>query len=181
MVCDIIDFYDKVKDSKCVISFIGNITSESINSIMQNLERSFEILQENSKIKKKIYIVFLECLQNLYHHADTIKLEDNRKIPSSFCLIYNKEDSYVIMTGNYIKNDRIKAFDNHLTKINQLSKEDLKEYYLEILNNGQKSAKDGAGLGMIDILRKSDDKLSFNFLPINTDYSLFSLNVKISK
>ena len=174
------DFYTQIKTGDNVISFIGNITPESIDSIMQNLEGNLNKMQEKSKITKKVYNVFLECLQNLYHHSDTVIAEENIH-PSSACVINNNEDRYVITTGNYINNERVGSFKKYLDEINELSKENLKEYYLTVLNNGQKSEKDGAGLGMIDILRKSDAKLDFNFSPINTHYSLFCLNVNIFK
>jgi len=182
MTHNIVDFYGKIKTEDDVISFIGDITPESIDSIMENLEGNLKKMQENSKITKKVYIVFLECLQNLYHHSDTIiTSEENKTSPSSVCVINENNDRYVITTGNYIKNERVKKFKKRLEEINELSKENLKGHYLEVLNNGQKSEKDGAGLGMIDILRKSDAKLDFNFSPVDTNYSLFCLNVNILK
>jgi len=42
------------------------------------------------------------------------------------------------------------------------------------------SDKGGGGLGMIDIARKSGQKLDFNFLPVNNNFSFFSLNIKVS-
>ena len=42
------------------------------------------------------------------------------------------------------------------------------------------SMKGGGGLGMVDIARKTGDKLNFNFLPVDDQYSFFSLNIKIS-
>jgi hypothetical protein len=177
----IVDFYTQIKTGDNVISFIGNITPESIDAIMHNLEGNLKKTQENSKITKKLYLVFLECLQNLYHHSDVVTIEENTTDPSSACVINNNKDRYVITTGNYISNERIGRFKKHLEEINELSEENLKQYYLAILNNGKKSEKDGAGLGMIDILRKSDAKLDFNFAPVNTNYSLFCLNVNILK
>ena len=52
--------------------------------------------------------------------------------------------------------------------------------YQEILNNEGFSQKGGGGLGMIDIVRKSGQKLEFNFQNINENFSFFSLHIKIS-
>ena len=65
--------------------------------------------------------------------------------------------------------------------INKLSKEELKEYYKAVLNNGEMSMKGGGGLGMIDIARKTGEKLNFNFSPVDDKFSFFSLNIKISQ
>ena len=48
-------------------------------------------------------------------------------------------------------------------------------------NNGMMSEKGGGGLGMIDIARKSGEKLVYNFTPINEITTFFSLAVKIAE
>ena len=63
--------------------------------------------------------------------------------------------------------------------INSMDKDGLKEYYQSSLNNSMVSDKGTAGLGMIDIARKSGNKLDFEFLKINNETSFFCLNVKI--
>ena len=59
-------------------------------------------------------------------------------------------------------------------------KEELKDYYKQVLNNGEMSLKGGGGLGMIDIARKTGQKLHYNFQNIDNKVSFFSLNIKIT-
>ena len=42
------------------------------------------------------------------------------------------------------------------------------------------SAKGGGGLGMIDISRKSGQKLDYNFMSVDESCSFFTLNIKIT-
>ena len=65
--------------------------------------------------------------------------------------------------------------------INSLNRDELKAYYKEILNNGELSEKGGGGLGLIDIAKKSRNKLQYSFREIDEDYSFFTLTVKILK
>jgi hypothetical protein len=181
MISDISDFYTQNKNEKTIVSFLGEIVPDHITEIMQRLEDNLEMLNEHTKIKRKLYNILIEALQNLYHHADDPNLNDNVQSPNAICLVDSCTDCYKILTGNYIKNDKIKAFENKLDKINQLSEDELKQYYLEVLKNGEKSLKDGAGLGMIEICRKTDNKLNFEFVTLNDNYSLFILKIKISK
>ena len=67
---DIYDFYDKMERNNIMLSFKGDITSELLTSILSIMESKLENLQEEPKIKKKVYNVLVECLQNLYHHID---------------------------------------------------------------------------------------------------------------
>ena len=70
------------------------------------------------------------------------------------------ENEYSIITGNYILSANVEALKSKLDRINLMSKDELKEYYKEILNNDTFSEKGGGGLGMIDIARKSGQKLN---------------------
>ena len=181
MVLDIYGFYDKMEQNNIMLSFKGDITSDLLTSILQIMEAKLDNFQEEPKVKKKVYNVLVECLQNLYHHMDEIALGQEEKIRSAIFMIGKIDGQYNIITGNYIKNENIKSLKNLLEDINILSKEELKEYYKEVLNNGEMSLKGGGGLGMIDIARKTGGKLNFEFTPVDDKYSFFSLNINISQ
>ena len=178
---DIYDFYDKMERNDIMLSFKGDITSELLTSILQIMESKLDNLQEEPKIKKKVYNVLVECLQNLYHHMDEVAPSQNDKIRSAIFMIGKIDNQYNIITGNYIKNENVAGLKKRLEDINQLTKEELKEYYKAVLNNGEMSMKGGGGLGMIDIARKTGEKLSFNFVPVDNIFSFFTLNIKISQ
>lgn len=178
---DIYDFYDKMERNKIMLSFKGDITSELLTSILQIMESKLDNMQEEPKIKKKVYNVLVECLQNLYHHLDIDPSDENStKYKSAIFMIGKIGPEYSIITGNYILREKVNTLKEKLTKINVMSKDELKEYYKEILNEGEFSDKGGGGLGMIDIARKSGQKLNFNFVDVDNRYSFFSLNIKIS-
>jgi hypothetical protein len=90
-------------------------------------------------------------------------------------------EGYHIVTGNYIANENVTGMKNRLDEVNALSKEELKEYYKQILNNGEMSLKGGGGLGMIDIARKTGQKLGYHFEKIDEKVSFFNLDIKISQ
>jgi hypothetical protein len=178
---DIYDFYEKMERNKIMLSFKGDITSELLTSILQIMESKLDNMQEEPKIKKKVYNVLVECLQNLYHHLDIDPMDENHaKFKSAIFMIGKVGPEYSIITGNYILREKVNSLKEKLTKINVMSKDELKEYYKEILNEGEFSDKGGGGLGMIDIARKSGQKLNFNFAEVDNRYSFFSLNIKIS-
>ena len=163
-----------------LLSFKGEITSELLTSILQIMENKMDNMNEEPKIKKKVYNVLVECLQNLYHHLDEIAEPDNDKIRSAIFTIGKIEDKYSIVTGNYILNENILGLKSRLDEVNSLNKDQLKDYYKKVLNNGEMSLKGGGGLGMIDIARKTGEKLEYNFLEIDNKVSFFTLNIKVA-
>ena len=174
------DFYNKMEKGNIMLSFKGEVTSDLLTSILQIMESKMETLEESPKIKKKVYNILVECLQNLYHHLDVdLKTTINEK--SALFMIRKKGGEYSIMTGNFIANENVELMGGRLDRINAMDKDELKVYYKEVLNNGEMSAKGGGGLGMIDIARKSGKKLEYNFDPIDNEYSFFSLNIKVAQ
>ena len=176
---DIIDFYEKMEKGKIILSFKGEVTSSLLSSILQMLESKLDRIGEEPRVKKKVYNVLIECLQNLYHHNDgAIKDSFNFDKRSSIFLLGKDENSvYRIITGNYILNKNVGQFKQHLEKINSLNKEELKSLYLETLSNDEFSEKGGGGLGMIDIARKSGHKLDFEFINVDEEYAFFTMIV----
>lgn len=177
---DVFDIYEKMERNNILLSFKGEITSELLASILQIMENKMDNMREEPKIKKKVYNVLVECLQNLYHHLDEVSETAPEKIRSAIFTIGKLDNKYSIITGNYILNENINGLRNRLDEVNSLNKEELKEYYKKVLNNGEMSLKGGGGLGMIDIARKTGEKLEYNFLEIDNKVSFFTLNIKVS-
>ena len=175
------DFYNKMEQGNIMLSFKGEVTSDLLTSILQIMESKMETLEEPPKIKKKVYNILVECLQNLYHHLDDDDFKTKINEKSALFMIRKVEGEYSIMTGNFIANENVDMMRGRLDRINEMDKDELKVYYKEVLNNGEMSAKGGGGLGMIDIARKSGKKLEYNFAPIDDSYSFFSLNIKVAQ
>ncbi len=164
-----------------MLSFKGNVTSELLTSVLQIMESKMERLNEPSRIKKKVYNILVEALQNLYHHMDKSAEELGAEHNTVIFMIAKKDDAYLIFTGNYIKKENADKLKSRLDKINSLTDIELKAHYKEVLNNGMMSEKGGGGLGMIDIARKSGQKLDYKFQDVDETLAFYSLNIKIAQ
>ena len=164
----------------------GTVTSELLESVFQIMESKMDDLNDSPAAKKKVFNVLVECLQNLYHHIDDFDNENvvvnpaGDKKSAIFSIIRN-EDDYNIVTGNFIYPKNVEDVTSKIDYINSLNRDELKAYYKEVLNNGELSEKGGGGLGLIDIAKKSRNKLQYSFREIDEDYSFFTLTVKILK
>lgn len=182
MEIDIFDFYKKMEEDNIMLSFKGNVTSELLTSVLQIMESKMEKLDEPSRVKKKVYNILVEALQNLYHHLDKQPDDPSEGFHTVIFMVgKDHEGNYSIFTGNYIKNENADMLRKRLDKINSLDKDGLKEYYKEVLNNGMMSEKGGGGLGMIDIARKSGQKLDYDFQKVDDKNSFYSLNIKVAQ
>jgi len=179
---NIFSIYQAMENSGIILSFKGDITSDLLTSVLQIMENRLDSFQEEPKIKKKVYHILVECLQNLYHHMDEVPsyTNTNGKDRSAIFMIGKTDEGYSIITGNYILNENVSGLKKRIDEINALTKEELKEYYKQVLANGEMSLKGGGGLGIIDIARKSGEKLEYEFLSLPNNVSFFILKIKIT-
>ncbi|HOM90289.1 MAG TPA: SiaB family protein kinase, partial [Bacteroidia bacterium] len=97
-----------------------------------------------------------------------------------FIIAKAKGEGYRIITGNYIKKEESEDLKSKLEKINSMNTEELRAYYLETLSTTELSQKGGAGLGMIDIARKSGHKIVYSFDGVTDTVNFFTLEVTIN-
>lgn len=180
MSFDLHQWYDKINNDKIFLSYQGTITGELVTEILEKVEEKL-IEIDDKKIRKKMYNVVVEILQNLFHHIDEPPDKEEQKIDDKYgAIVINKEiNHFKVTTGNFIRKEKTKLLKDRLDQINFLSINELKTLYRLILNNQEFSEKGGGGLGMIDIARKTGNKLNYNFLQYNNDYRFFTLDVVI--
>jgi len=163
-------------------SFVGNVASNQINSILEEVEERLVEASIILKVRKKILNIMVESLQNLFHHSDDVPEDLVETLGKRYgiVVITRKEDDFLLTVGNFVLTDKVKFLTEKIEKINTLSELELKEMYKYILNYQKLSSKGGGGLGLIDMARKSDKKLEYKFYPYNEKYFFYRLDIFVS-
>jgi hypothetical protein len=178
----IYDLHQRMVEHKVILVYEGDFTQETTKSILTMAERNLDSSGEESNIKKKIFNVMVEALQNIVKHSEEGKEKNGEVSPhAAIFLIGHAQGKYSIMSGNPVKNENISNLKKALERVNSLDKDGLRELYKEIISNTTLSEKGGAGLGFVDMARKSGEKLEWAFIPVNDEYSFFCLKVNIAK
>jgi len=175
------DMYHEMNEKNLILVYKGEITQELTRAFLSLTEEKMEDLAEENMVKRKVFQIMVECLQNIVKYAG----QDNDSVPlrSAIFMVGKVEEEYTITTGNLLLKDKVEYLQSLIIKINSLDAQGLKALYRETISSsaGSKDAlKGGAGLGLIDIARKSSNKLDFIIEPVNGDYSFFSLQSKVT-
>lgn len=183
MSFDIENYLNDHAKNNVILHYRGNIDSDVINHVLDTVEDKLVQVSEQSKLRKKVYNVLVESLQNLYHHVDKVPadFEDQKSEKFGILVVQKAERGYKIITGNFVRADNVEKLEEKIKRINRSSHEEIKELYKFILNHQRISAKGGGGLGLVDIARKTGNKLDYAFKEYNADYSFFYLNILISE
>ncbi len=176
----IYDLHRTMMSQKLILVYQGDFTQESTKSILAMAERNLDSSGEEGNIKRKVFNVMVEALQNIVKHSDEL-VEGQMRSHAAIFLIGREENRYTIMSGNPIRKTNVAGLEQKLHHINSLDKEGLKELYKEIIKNTTISEKGGAGLGFVDMARKSGEKLAFDFPEMSADYCFFCLTVHVAR
>ncbi|MEH0154593.1 SiaB family protein kinase [Limibacter armeniacum] len=176
----IYDLHKTMLDKDLILVYEGEFTQEITKSVLSMAERNMDAYGEESSTKRKVFNVMVECLQNISKHAE--KFEENSMTKNNAIFMIGKKDhAYFITSGNAVMNNDVAVISSKLEEINGLDKDGLKELYKSVIKNGKLSEKGGAGLGFIDMAKKSGQKLRFDFEPIDESLTFFSLKTTVPR
>jgi hypothetical protein len=165
-----------------ILYYKGNVDSDVINHVLDSVEEKMVTLNDNPKLRKKVYNVLVESLQNLYHHVDKVPDDFEEQVEKYGLLVVRKvDDGYKIITGNFVHAENIEKLEEKIKRINRSTHDEIKELYKFILNHQRISAKGGGGLGLVDIARKTGNKLDYAFVQYNSSYSFFYLDILVNE
>ncbi len=166
-----------------IFTFKGELSESMLTDLLLIIENKLEEIDASKKTKKKVYNVAIESLQNLFHHSCPVFLNGTQKKEKRYSLMfitYNK-DAVTITTGNFVDEKKLNFLQKHIDKINNLSRDELKLLYKEILDNQEFSDKGGGGLGLVDIARKAENKINYNFYSDKNSLSFFDFSIEIKQ
>jgi len=172
-------FHETISPLDVKLIYEGEINHEIMKVFTSLTEH--ELKGEQFKGQKKVFNIMVESLQNISKHASSSHEDRNHEAGNGIFLISNNDTELNIVTGNVIDMSKKAFLKEKLSYINTLNKDELREYYKKTLKASTLSEKGGAGLGFIDIARKTKNKLLFEFHDIDKDKAFFVVSSKISK
>jgi hypothetical protein len=177
----VFDFYRRMKINQINLIYEGEVTHQITKAFTALTEESMAKDAEPNGLQMKVFHIIVESLQNISKHAQNINgfKEETRGIGTF--LIAKSETDYFIIAGNLVDTEDRIAMTELLETINKLDKDGLKALHQEQMKKGKLSERGGAGLGFIDIARKSGRPLAYNFKPITDQTSFFILTTQIPR
>ena len=175
------DFYVKMKRNKINLAYEGEITHQITKAFTSLTETNMVREEDASSVQKKVFHVMVECLQNISKHAEVTPGSSDKKVGRGIFMVSKGDTEYNVTTGNVVLNEKVARLTEMLENINSQDKDGLNKLYKKQMREGHISETGGAGLGFIDIARKTGEKLIYSFLKIDDLTSFFVLTSTISR
>ncbi|KAF2956589.1 hypothetical protein AS160_05170 [Marinitoga sp. 38H-ov] len=174
----ILDLKNHIKGNDILISFIGPFSQGIIEEIGNALREHLKKDENMDFSANSVFSVFIEQSQNIKNYEKVLS-DVEKNISDSIILIGKDNNNYFICSGNTIKKEHMLELKNKLEKINSLNKNEIKKIYKEKLKNHIYNENGSAGLGLLEMAKRSCDKFKYDFIKLNEKYYYFVLIVKV--
>lgn len=166
--------YRSLENQKILMFYKGAVSQETMVDLGSFLRSSLC----GSKKIKNLFSVFIEMSHNIRHHSIE---RDSNDVGVGIFMIQQTSEYYVLCSGNPILKKTRDKIRVRFDEIRDLGSDELRQFYRERRRSGENRTPKGAGLGLIEMARKADYPLEYEFIDFDDNSCLFRLTVKIAK
>jgi hypothetical protein len=177
----VLKFHKAMQSRRIKLVYEGEINQSLTKAFAALTEKKLEDGKEDLSTTKKVYHVMVECLQNICKHSDDSQKDNEGLVGHGIFIIDEEDSSYSITTGNIVSKEKYESVKATLDSINALTKEEIKAAYVKQMKEGRLSDKGGAGLGFLDMAKKTGNKFQYHLENLGEDKHFFIFKTIISK
>ncbi len=171
--------YQDFGNTTFFVGYFGIFTDQITNMLIDLNECCVSKTEQHSKIAKKTSFLIAESFQNIIRHGTVKQGVEDMDYSRDYFEVAIFSDRMGISTANVIENQYIEDLSTKIDYINSLDSETLREYKIAVLEHGMFSDKGGAGLGLIEMVRKSGAPMKKTFIPLTSEYSMIVLCLEV--
>jgi hypothetical protein len=146
------------REQNCFLTYVGYMSEGILESFGQNLRQRMQSLTMRPGQKRHVFSLFIELMQNIIRYGD-----EGQPLPAGqanhagygMLAVSREDDDICIMGGNYISSARAKAISQRLDALAASSQDELRRIFMKTLRQPKEHDSKGAGLGLIEIMRRS--------------------------
>lgn len=169
--------FKTIKDlviNKPIIAYKGVIGIKEKRNIVGELEARLDN-KVSSSVIKRVYFVAVELLNNVNRHGIQEK---------ETCFVAkNTGKDIFILCENLMYTEDVVKFKKEIERLNKLFNDEgtiaLKRQYKQKLNTGYLGQGAVAGLGLIELIRRSHNEIVYNFIQIDVTKTKFSIIISL--
>ena len=121
-----------------------------------------------------VFSVYIELTQNARNYITRTNPE-NEELKSTIVVVARHRETYSVTSGNYVQKTDVADLAERISKLNSLDSGGLKALYKSQIRNPSPEGENSAGLGLIEIARKSSRPMEYSIRELSDDHSFFSI------
>lgn len=147
---------------EAMLAFSGVMTQDTIVGLGEVLRSELHHYHPLN-IVNKVFAIYVEMTQNILHYSLYKSDLNGKSIGKGSVFVFVVDGGYSIVGVNLVNEDQKKLLVKKFEQINNLNEDQIKEHYLKRRRKLAEGNSKGAGLGFIDIVRRSGKPLEYFF------------------
>ena len=149
-----------------VFSFSGLISQSLTSFMIESVKEQFEEQGEDRKMIRNMFHIAIEQLQNIMNYSRNKDIINKNCYISPGILVIgfcSDKKKYYVTSSNEIYEEDKNKLSEKLDLINSYEKDALRKLAREKLRSAEDQHERGAGIGFIEMAKKSSEKLEYDF------------------
>jgi len=176
---DLFAMRDRYNQQQILLCFNGPISRSLIEEIGNALRNYMQAEHAHPSSAMDVFAAYIEMTQNIRHYTREKNWTD-QQAGATVVVSRDEQGRYVVSAGNLIEAADGATLLAAIDQLARLDKAELKAMYKEQLRKPRdEHVISGAGLGLIDIARKSSEPLRASLQPVGNGLCFVSLRAVI--
>ena len=179
---NLFEYYKSMCERNIMLDFQGAISQDMLVGMGEVIKNKCSQEVGSSAVVNKIFAIFIEMAQNIALYSaerSPCSGNGNAEVGAGIIMVTEENKCYTITSGNLVEKNAIPGIINHCQKINRMNQDELKQFYKEQINLSREKGKRGGGIGLIAVVRKSGNPISYQVTPVDDRRSFLALSVQI--
>lgn len=171
--------YDVLAGDRFCFLYSGRFHDEHTASLITLGEEALSDARVERAYRQRLSYVMVEAYQNIVRHRASLPLELERGVGRSLFLMRSHASGDEIVAMDPVTEVEVPQLKAALERLGGLDLRQLKELFLRSLQDGSRSQRGGAGLGLIEMARRSGHRLRHALYPVDAAHRLFALQIVV--
>lgn len=172
--------YQSFEGDRLSFLYSGKFHDEHTARLISLGEEYLEREGADKSVRSKLGFIMVEAYQNIVRHRTAVDAGLSGQGRSMF-LLRSTSKQHEVTAINAVTEQAMNALATDLEKLRGLDLQQMKQVFLRGLQSEERTQRGGAGLGLIEMARRSGHPLRHQFRGIDGDLRLFALQVLVGK
>ncbi|ADU62908.1 MAG: SiaB family protein kinase [Pseudodesulfovibrio sp.] len=181
MASNLYKYYEEMRGKGTILYFNGPVSQAVVEGLAELMREKMRAEDAGMDSVQRVFSILVEQMQNIVrysserHNHATASLGE---MAHGQVVVGRESDgSFFVACGNKVRAEDVDRLTSQLETLRAMGRNDLKAYYRERRRSRPGEESKGAGLGFIEMARKSSRPMDYDFVPLDCETSFFSMKV----
>jgi DnaJ-domain-containing protein 1 len=175
---DLFEMRDEFDKTGIMMCFNGPFHHSIIEEIGIAMRNHLAAANNTQKELLDVFAVYIELAHNVRNYL-TVRKISSPDLASSIITIGRNNERYKVSSGNIVLNADVEKLCARVNEVNDMTRDEIKSQYRKQMRREVPPDALGAGLGFLEIAKRSSEKMAYAVKDLDENCKFFTLTAFI--